>query len=123
EMRRPHVDLLHHFRSCRVALKSRQWRNIGFLPCHGFKLFLLTLRFMFPPRPRPFTGNGFDPPNSSCDRLFLYNPKRPYFISRSHVCATAQLHGITIERARRTADLQDTNGIAVFLSEELDNVS
>jgi hypothetical protein len=39
------------------------------------------------------------------------------------VRTAAQFHGITIERPRRPTNLQNTHGVAVFLSEELDDVA
>src|SRR4029077_9588351 len=78
----------------------------------------------FPRTPTPprLPNNRFDPPNSSCDRLFLYDPEWADLARRSDVGSTTQFHRITVERARSTTDLQNAHAISVFLAEELDDV-
>src|SRR5207248_6274667 len=87
-----------------------------------FKFLLLTRSFLPCPCLSGATRDGFDSPRSRRNRFFLYNPKQPDFAGRTHVRAAAEFHRVTIERARRSADLQHAYGVTVFLAEKLNDV-
>src|SRR4029077_6408500 len=71
---------------------------------------------------RRVPSNCFDPPNPSGNGLFLYYPEWADLAGRPDVGSATQLHRITIEAMRYSADLQNAHCVAVFLSEKLDNV-
>src|SRR6266516_2539737 len=121
-MRSANVDLLQHLRRVSLSFKSGQRRNISFLARQNFKLLLLTRSFLLRPTARRVTRERFDTPDSSRNRFFLYDPERTNFTCRSYVRATAELHRVPVELMRRPADLQNAHRVAVFFSEELDDV-
>ena len=122
KMRRARVDLFQHFGCRRIILESRQRRDVWFLARERFKLLLLSRGFLLRPRARCVTSDCFNAPRSRSDGFFFHDTERPDLACGSHVRAAAELHRITVKRARRSADLQHANRIAVFLSEKLNDV-
>src|SRR5207249_11991367 len=59
KMRRPRIDLLQHFRSSCVVLKSRHGRDVRFLARQTFKLLLLTRCLLLRPAARRVASNCF----------------------------------------------------------------
>ncbi len=121
-MRRARVDLFQHF-GCRcIILESRQRSDVWFLARERLKLLLLSRRFLLRPRSRRVACDCFNAPRSRCDGFFFHDTERPDLARRSDVGAAAELHRITVKRARRSADLQHANRVAVFLPEKLNDV-
>ena len=101
KMRRSRIDLVQYFNCSCVVFESGQWRDVRFFARQRFKLLLLPGGVLFRPSARRVAGNRFDPANSGRDRFLLYNSERAYFVCQSHLSPAAQLHRITVERARR----------------------
>src|SRR5262249_25708268 len=122
EVRQSRVDLFQDL-GCRcIILESRQRSDVWFLACERPKLLLLSRRLLRRPYPRCIASDRFNAPSSRRNGFLFHNTKRPDLARRSHVRAAAELHRITIQLARRSADLQDANCVAVFLAEKLNNV-
>src|SRR5215472_9402907 len=83
---------------------------------------MLPLRLLLSPGPSRVARDRFDAPRSRRDGFFLHNTERPDLACRSYVCAAAELHGITVKLARRSADLKHANCVAVFLAEKLNDI-
>ena len=66
--------------------------------------------------------NRFNATRSRCDGFFFDNTKRPDLAGGPDVGAAAELHGITVKRVRRSADLQHANRVAVFFTEKLNDI-
>src|SRR2546425_7366081 len=120
-MRRACVDLFQHFSGVGIGFKSRQCGNVRFLACQGLELLLLSRSFFLGPRSRRVTRDGFDAPRSGRDGFFSYNPEWTDLACRSHVRAAAEFHRVSVERVRCAANLQNTDSVAVFLAEKLND--
>src|SRR5262249_56460196 len=99
--------------------KTRQRREVRFLPGQGFEFPLLTLRFFVCPTASRVARDRFDASRPGGNRSFLHNPTRPDLRCRSYVGAAAKFHRIAIQFLRIAADLENPDSVAVFLAKEL----
>src|SRR5436190_6706887 len=121
-MRVARVDLFQQLSCLSLVYKNRQSSDVAFLSRQHFKFFLLAGSFFGGPSARRFTRDRFDSANTRGNRFFLYDPKWSDLTCRSYMCAATKLHRVTIERSRRSTDLQDAHRFAVFLAKKLLNV-
>src|SRR6185503_9786795 len=68
------------------------------------------------------TGNGLDAAHAGGNRTLADNAEQADLARGAGVGAAAQFHRITVQRSRLAADLDDADGLAVFLTEELEDV-
>ena len=106
-MRQQGFDLLLQFRDRGIHLAGE-----GFDQAHLLRGF--TVGFQ--------AGDGFDAAYAGGNRTLGRDAKQTNFARRTGVSAAAQLHRITIQLLRLAADLDDPDGLAVFLAEELHHV-
>src|SRR5437016_11021350 len=65
------------------------------------------------------TVDRFNAPNARPNRFLPHDPERSDLTRGSDVGAATKLHRITVERLRFATDLQNADGIAVFLAKKL----
>ena len=68
------------------------------------------------------SGNGFDAPDARRNRAFADDAEQTDLARRARVRAAAKFHRITIQLPCAAADLDDADGVAVFVAEELHHV-
>ena len=121
-MRRARVDLLQHVVGLHRVGENRQWRDVWFLAQQCFELFLLAHSFFLRPDASRLAGNGFNSSRPRRNRFLPHDPKRANLAGRFYVSAATQLHRVTVQFLRLTADLKDAHFVAVFLTKELLNI-
>ena len=67
-------------------------------------------------------GDGFDAAHAGGDGGLGHDAEQTDLAGRARVRAAAQFHRVTVELVRRAADLDDADGVAVFVAEELHHV-
>ena len=65
------------------------------------------------------SGNSFDAAHTGGNGVFAHDAEQADLAGRARVRAAAKFHRITVQLPCPTADLDDTDGVAVFVAEEL----
>src|SRR5207253_9390589 len=67
-------------------------------------------------------GNGFNTPHAGGNRVFADDAEQTDLAGRAGVRAAAKLHRVTVQLPCPAPDLNDPDGVAVFVAEELQDV-